>query len=600
MSGVADEACGALWSVSIIPGGKDVFRFGGTYSKEPKLRTGELAGRPSLSENCAMREPVIPVAGTAGEIIRGIETAIGASDYQRAAQLADFASGRGVVHPIIPIANALFLERQGRDESALAFFKAAASQSPQDARIPNAMGSCLVRLGRLDEALAAFGAAIRLEPSAAAYQHKGWVLGLAGRVDDAERAYERALKLAPGNVETLASLASLATRKGHTVRAQKFAERALALDPHNSGAHIALAMVEIGVRKYRQAAGRLRAIVNDASLAGHERSVALGLLGDALDGENATHEAFAAYAAANAERRNLYKDRFQGSKCGTGIIDELIAAMAEIPDGRWRAPQPAARTHGMPAGHVFLLGFPRSGTTVLEQALENNRQIATLDEQDLLSELAERYLTSAGSVEALSLLGETELTRHREAYWRRVGTFGLNVAGRVFVDKQPFHTLKLPLIARLFPDAKVLFAIRDPRDVVLSCFRRQLEVDLLRVEFLTLDGAAGMYDRFMRFADLCRTKLPLAFFDSRYEDLVGDFDTTTMAVCAWLDVPWQKSMREFAATADRLDANRASTGQIRRGLYRDGAGHWRRYRDELDSVLPRLDPWIRRFGYPAS
>lgn len=547
-----------------------------------------------------MREPITPSAGPVAEIVRSIETAIGASDYQRAAELADFATGRGLVHPIVSIARALWLERQGQDDAALAFFRTASSQLPRDARLPNAIGLCLVRLGRLDEALAAFEEAIRLEPSAAAYQRKGWVLGLAGRVNEAERAYERALKLAPGNVESLASLASLATRKGNAERARRFAERALLLDPRNPGAHIALAMVEIGAGKYQQAAERLRAIVNIASLSGHERSVALGLLGDALDGENATPEAFAAYTAANAERRNFHGHQFSGGKSAIELLDGLITAFANTPDERWRVSPAASSRQNMPAHHVFLLGFPRTGSTVLEQALENNPAIATLDERDCLADMAQRYLTSAEGVEMLSRLDEATLAKHSAAYWQRVDALGLKLAGRVFVDKQPFHTLKLPLIARLFPEAKVIFAIRDPRDVVLSCFRRQLEVDLLRIEFLTLEGAVGMYDRFMRLADLCRQKLSLPFFDCRYEDLVADFDTTTQAVCGWLGVPWHESMRDIAATANRLDANRASTGQVRRGLYRDGVGQWRRYRGELDSVLPRLQPWILRFGYPHS
>jgi hypothetical protein len=200
----------------------------------------------------------------------------------------------------------------------------------------------------------------------------------------------------------------------------------------------------------------------------------------------------------------------------------------------------------------------------------------------------------------LSQLDETVLARHRATYWQRVDELGLKLTGRVFVDKHPFHTIKLPLIAKLFPSAKIIFAIRDPRDVVLSCFRRQLELDLLRIEFLTLEGAAGVYDRFMRFADLCRTKLPLPFYDCRYEDLIADFDPVTRALCGWLDLPWHESMRDIAATANRLDASKASTRQVRHGLYRDAAGQWRRYREELAPVLPCLQPWVRRFGYPES
>ena len=540
-----------------------------------------------------MREPV-------PQAIRDIDAAIGSSDYQRAATLADSASARGLIHPIIPIARALWCERQGQDEAALACFRNARKLSPRDPRIPNAIGFCLVRLGRLDEAVAAFEEAVRLEPSAAAHQHKAWALGLTGRVDEAERAYERALKLAPRNVETLASLASLAARKGNAERARKYAERALALDPANPNAHVALAIVEIDSREYKPAIGRLCAVAANSAIPGHELSVVLGLLGDAFDGESAPHEAFAAYSTANAERRKLHAPRFTHGKSAGEILDDILAAFAQSPADRWRAPEAAAMGNDGPSRHVFLLGFPRTGTTLLAQALERNSQIATLDEHDFLADTAGRYLMNAAGLETLSHLDKSVLAEHRDAYWQCVQRSGLKVAGRVFVDKQPFHTIKLPLIAKLFPGAGVLFAIRDPRDVVLSCFRRQLEVDLLRFEFLTLEGATGLYDRFMRLADLARAKLPLSFFDHRYEDLIADFDTATRRVCAWLDVPWQESMRDVAANARHLDAIKASTGQVRRGLFREGVGQWQRYREELAPVLPMLGPWIARFGYRNS
>lgn len=547
-----------------------------------------------------MRETTTPGAGSVARAIRDIDAALGTNNYKRAAALADTASASGVVHPIIPIARALWFERQGHDEAAVTCFRNAKALSPRDARIPNALGFCLVRLGRLDEALAAFEEVIGLEPSATAHQRKAWALGLAGRVEEAEHAYEQALKLEPRNVETLASLASLAARKGDGARARLYAERALAVDARNPNAHVALAIVEVDAQKYRPAIERLRAVVDNPSIRGHERSVVLGLLGSALDGENATREAFAAYTAANAERRKLHGTRFTGGKTAGEILDEVIAAFAESPVARWRAPGPAATPGDVPSHHVFLLSFPRSGTTLLEQALERNPEIATLDERDFLADIAQQYLMDAAGLEKLSRLDQALVAAHRETYWQRVQAAGVKPGGRVLVDKQPFHTIKLPLIAKLFPHARVLFALRDPRDVVLSCYRRQLDVDLLRFEFLTLEGAARMYDRFMRLADMARAKLPLSFFDHRYEELIADFDSATRAVCDWLDIPWEESMRDVSANARRLDAIKASTAQVRRGLYGEGVGQWRRYREQLAPVLPTLQPWVERFGYPDS
>lgn len=540
-------------------------------------------------------------ANSVARAVREITEAVVASDYVRASSLAEAAAARGLVHPIVQIARALRLESMGCDADALARWQEAARLSPRDARILNALGLCLAKLHRLDEALQTFDEAIAVEPDAAlAHQRKGMVFGLAGRVDEAERAYEQAFQLEPRNLETLASLASLSMCKGAKAKARFYAERALAVDPHDASARVALAQIEIGDGAWTSAARRLRRVVADLSITGHARSVALGLLGDALDGAGATKEAFEAYAAANAEREKLHEHRFRGHKSAGEILDEVTAAFADSPAERWTKSEAVGGIAEAPrAAHVFLLGFPRTGTTLLEQALECHAEIVTLDERDFLADIAATFLSNAADVDRLSLLGADELSQHRKTYWQRVAALGLELSGRVFVDKQPFNTIKLPLIAKLFPEAKVLFAIRDPRDVVLSCFRRQLDVDLLRFEFLTLEGAARMYHRFMRLADLCRGKLPLSVLDHRYEDLMADFDAATERVCAYLGVQWSASMRDFAVAARGLEANKASTGQLRRGLY-DGVGQWRHYREELGPVLPRLEPWVARFGYPGT
>ncbi len=169
----------------------------------------------------------------------------------------------------------------------------------------------------------------------------------------------------------------------------------------------------------------------------------------------------------------------------------------------------------------------------------------------------------------------------------------------MFIDKQPFHTLKLPLIVKLFPAAKIVFSIRDPRDVVLSCFRRRFLMSAPNFQFLTLEGAARLYDAMMRLAEIYRAKLPLDIFELRHEDLVADFEGRVRATCDFLGLTWQDSMREFAARAKTQAITTPSSAQVMRGLNREGIGHWRHYRDQLAPILPILQPWVDRFGYPA-
>ena len=176
----------------------------------------------------------------------------------------------------------------------------------------------------------------------------------------------------------------------------------------------------------------------------------------------------------------------------------------------------------------------------------------------------------------------------------------MNPDGKVVVDKMPLYSTKLPLISKLFPGAKVLFAQRDPRDVVLSCFRRPFQINAGMYQFVTLEGAARYYDAVMRLAEVYRQKLPLDVYDIRYEKLVSDFEGETRAVCDFLGVEWNPGLHNFAQTARDRQIRTPSAAQVRGGLFTTGAGHWRRYAAHLEPIMPILQPWIERFGYDSS
>src|SRR5262249_25715579 len=134
--------------------------------------------------------------------------------------------------------------------------------------------------------------------------------------------------------------------------------------------------------------------------------------------------------------------------------------------------------------HAFLLGFFRSGTTLLEQVLASHPDVVASEEQNFLTAPANRFLLPEWGLQEFDGLSEGELEIYREAYWREVAGRHGSLDGKAFVDKFPLHTMALPLIARLFPNAKILFAVRDPRDVLLSCYRRHFELNAAMFELL--------------------------------------------------------------------------------------------------------------------
>jgi tetratricopeptide (TPR) repeat protein len=534
------------------------------------------------------------------DILREVVAAIRAPDLDRAVRLAETALAEGREHALLLNLRAYRLEQDGLYLDALGDLKHARALSPRDVPTLNALGLCLARLDRTAEAVEAFEAAVAVDPDfAPAHFNRGWASETLGDLDQARASLERARALSPNDPAPLAHLASLAVRRADWTSARSFAERSLAGDPNQPTANLAMASLDLAAKAFEPAETRLRGLLAREDLSPIDRALAHGLLGDALDAGDQPAEAFAAFAAANATLKQLYADRFAGPgiESAADMLAWLIAYFEKAPQRTM--PHPSSPRPSPAAGHVFLVGFPRSGTTLLERVLAAHPDVVAWDERETLTEAVRDFMSKPAGLDRLASASEDRLADYRADYWRRVAETGAKVGGKVALDKLPLNTMKLPLIARLFPEAKILFALRDPRDVVLSCFRQRFRMNSSMYEFLTLDGAARFYDGVMRLAALCRDRLSLDLHTHRYEDLVEDFDAQTRRICDVIGLPWRAEMREFAATLDDRSTATPSSAQVARGLYREGVGQWRRYRDQLAPVLPVLAPWAARYGYSA-
>ncbi|HTC38299.1 MAG TPA: sulfotransferase, partial [Steroidobacteraceae bacterium] len=249
------------------------------------------------------------------------------------------------------------------------------------------------------------------------------------------------------------------------------------------------------------------------------------------------------------------------------------------------------------AGHVFLIGFPRSGTTLLEVVLDGNPRVVSLEEHELLADGVLAFMREPLDLLPLARAEIQALSALRQAYWRRVRDAGADVAGKVFVDKHPLNSMKLPLIAKLFPQAKILFAVRDPRDVILSCFRRRFKMNPSMYELLTLPGAAAFYAAVMTFADTARRALLLDWREVRYESLIAGFEREMRGVCEFIGLEWDAAMGEFAGRAAAREHATPSTAQLSQGLITTATAQWRNYEPYIRPALPVLEPWMKRFNY---
>jgi tetratricopeptide (TPR) repeat protein len=539
-----------------------------------------MSGRPSLEA-----------------VLGAVSQALRADRVEQAMDIAAAALARGIEHALLLHLAAERRMGEGRHAEALPLLERARALAPADIRVLNALGQTLIVLGRPEQAIDVLDAAIAISPDwPAARFSRGQAREACGELEAALPDYEAAARQ-PNYPEPLAAMASIAARLGRRGEARAWAERALALAPHYWAPRMALAAADLGDRDFAGAEARIRPLLDATDLAHANQGGAWKMLGDALDGQGRVDEAYDAYAQGNALLRRGFLER-SGDRAGFALAEarRLTGWFAAAPPEPWRRrageDREGARTV---ARHVFLVGFPRSGTTLLEQVLASHPEIVGIEERPTLVDPVDRALFD---LDGLSRLPAAEADRLRAIYWERARAMAAgDITGKVLVDKLPLNTLKLPLIAKLFPDARILFAVRDPRDVVLSCFRQRFLVNTAMFEFLTLDGAARYYDAVMTLAGALRRTLPLAVREQRYEDLVTDFDQTVSDTLAFIGLDWSPQVRDFAAASRARLVNTPSAKQVARGLYAEGMGRWPPYAHRMGEALAILEPWVERFGY---
>ncbi|MBS0384967.1 MAG: sulfotransferase [Proteobacteria bacterium] len=470
----------------------------------------------------------------------------------------------------------------GELATATAHLQRASASAPNNADLCNVLGVALKRCGEVDRARAAFKRAGELG-AGEAWRNLGNLESEAGAVDAAIAAYRAALRANESDAAAHASLAQMLERRHALEEARAHAVRALSLDAGSDLARLALAQLALREKNFAEAeATALPLAVGGASKT--NRALAWGIVGEARDRLDRPHAAFSAFRNANALLSELHGRLLSDSHLphhpdGVRRMLAMLDAPTPLPPSRFQTPAP-----------IFLVGFPRSGTTLLDQILSSHSRLYCMEEREVFAESV-ADLAAADAPPA-----DLDIEKRRSTYWARVTE---PLGGRLLVDKLPLNIVFLPLIARVFPDAKIILALRDPRDAVLSCFQQRFGMNAAMAQFLDLPNAASYYDLMMSLMEACRARLTLAVHQVRYEDVVADLEREARALASFLELPFEPGMLGFRETAIKRDINTPSARQVIEPLYNRSIGRWRRYEADLAPVLPNLTEWALRYGYEA-
>ncbi|MCB2088528.1 MAG: sulfotransferase [Sphingomonadaceae bacterium] len=473
-----------------------------------------------------------------------------------------------------------------READAIAMFEGIAQDFPDDTQALNQLYFHYKQQGLQEEAMEVLQRAVSRDPDSADLQIKlGAEYSVLRDTKAAETAYRRALALDPLEID---GYLGLAIQFEHTNREDLFAP--LIAEARGHGVDDAsLAFIEAlelrRQKRFEEALAKLDAIPDDIELVrtAHMRATLLDRLGQSDD-------AYAAFTHVNAMLAETPTEPLARASELRRKLSEEIALL----EPSWLDSWQAAEISDPRPDPVFLVGFPRSGTTLLDTILMGHPDTVVMEEQPPLNHVEEQF----GGIAALPCMDSATIMAARAAYFAEVDALQPVASGQLLVDKSPLFLYRLPLIRRLFPNARIILALRHPCDVVLSCLMSNFRLNPAMANFLRLEDAAEFYDLCFTHWQASRGLFPENIYALKYEELVEDVSEQVRPLLEWLGLEWHDNVLDHTSTARSRDLiTTASYSQVVEPIYRRASGRWKRYHKHLEPALPRLAPWIASLGY---
>jgi Flp pilus assembly protein TadD len=528
------------------------------------LAQGRMAEAISHYERTLALDPDQPAThntvGLALASLDRIEEAI--SHYERAL----------VLHPDHVQANSnlgVLRTRQGRHADAVGHYQRVLAIQPEHADVHNNLAALLVQQGRLDEASAHLGQALAVQPENAGFHHNlGVVYWEQGRFDDAAIHHRRALAIQPGYAAAHNCMGNILKVQGRFHDALFHYDRAIAARPDFAEAHFSRSEL----KTFRDGDADLAELEGLAASAGRPESQMTFFhfaAAKAWDDCGAYARAFEHFRAGNALRRRhiQYREEDQAA-----LIRRIQAVFGrDLFDRLKGAGDPSACP-------VFVLGMPRSGSTLVEQILSSHPLIHGAGELNALDEAVRAESAFSGSAPDGAALGR--IARH---YLARLPA-PRDGAVRI-VDKMPDNFIHAGLIHLAFPNARIIHTVRNPLDTCWSCYSRLFTVG--QPYSYDLGELGRFYRRYEELMDHWRSVLPAdVMIDVRYEDVVADLEGQARRLIGFCGLPWDDRCLSFHRNSRTVKT--ASTVQVRQPLYRSSLERWRCYEKWLGPLIREL------------
>ena len=522
----------------------------------------------------------------------------------------------------------VILKELGRLDEAEASLRQAITLKPHYAEAHYNLGNTLKELGKLDEAEASYIKMITLKPNyAEAHNNLGVTLKELDRFNEAEARYIKAITLKPDYAEAYNNLGNTLKELDRFNEAEASLRQAITLKPDYAEAYLNLcellektnrideisivirnasrktlekkadflyyeALTEFQKENYKTADELVKKI-NINEVLEKRQPAAMKLQGDLYHYKKDYSAAFETYKSQNKhvkdsleyKRLDVEKYFIQQKEAVVQIKqlqeDSLYKSVIKP---KWIQP-------------TFLIGFPRSGTTLLDTILRTHSKIDVLEELPMLTKMK----ASLGFVPTISMIENMDNTEVEIASGFYLEEMKKHIEvgkNQIIIDKLPLNILELPLINQIFPEASFILALRHPLDCILSCWMQNFKLNHAMANMVELKRIVDFYDTAMSVLKFSKERYSLDIHRIRYEDLVLDFEENVTNLLTFLGLEWEEELRNYQKTAlTREKINTPSHSQVIKPIYKTASYRWKNYEKYLNPFKRQLEPWLRDYGY---
>jgi len=526
-----------------------------------------------------------------------------------------------VINALTAIKNKNYIEAKNLLEKAI-------SIQPEMFEANHNLAILNLQLGNLDSSILYFEKSKKIKPKfPQIYFNLGLAYDRKKNIDLAIINFKKVNKLDPNNPVVLHNIGHLYTKKFETIKAEEYLIKSLDLDPNRIITYDELFSLydrSNQIEKFSNLLDKAKKILSEKNLVSYYEAVFTynqknfkqtiqilenidlkenyvsqninkhSLLAKSYDQTSNFEKAYNHFKINNQLMNESY-GKGVNEKSFIELVTQRINFFKNFNINRWKQHQ-LKDEFFQP---IFLIGFPRSGTTLLDTILRTNKSIEIIEEKPVLRNFLRNLdIKIKNNFNHLDNLDKKFIQNMQNFYFEEREQYLENKKTKIVIDKMPLNIIYIAEILRFFPNAKFIFALRNPYDSILSCFMQQFELNPAMKNFTSLESSVILYDLVMKLWTIYRDVFSINCHFIKYEDLVTDFEKTTKEIFKFLEIDWSDNTKNFYMTAKkRLNISTPSYNQITSPLYSRSIGRWKNYEKEFKGLKNILDPWLDEFNY---